>query len=198
VQFEEIKVKYLDAKVVPGLEWLSENLGKDGDVINETCRSKSGLKKLIDSWLTELGEFLEDPEEDERLNQEIDIFSDDSIAVGPGKDSAGTTFLDDAQEQVADVNVFYNKDTLLIYHNGEQKSVVTNPNINKISKEIGELAQKNNLTVKFFEVEDPKAFADAFFVQENEDEDEDEFNLGLNDDFTSNDDEDEDEDDLPF
>ena len=87
-------MKYIEGKVVPGLKWIIEQLDADPEVIANSNREKTSLRKFLCDIDEQFSEYLEEPGSDDRDNQDdAELFGDDDIAVGPGRTTA-TDFMD--------------------------------------------------------------------------------------------------------
>lgn len=87
--YDEIVMKYIESKIVPGISWVIQQLDQDNDVISNKNREKVILRKFLCDVEEQFSDFLNNPDEDPRDQlTEADIFGDDDIAVGPGKKTA--------------------------------------------------------------------------------------------------------------
>lgn len=99
MQYDEIIVKYVEGKLVPGIEWLTQQLDKDPQVISNSSREKVALRKFLCNIEEQFADFLNNPDEDPRDElDESDLYGDDDIIVGPGKDTA-VDFMDPPEDE---------------------------------------------------------------------------------------------------
>jgi hypothetical protein len=99
MSYDEIMMKYVEGKIMPGLEWVIKNLENDVEVIAGASEIKERLRKFLQGVSDEFEEYVQAGGLDDRDNQDdADVFGDDDIVVSPDSESdefGGGMFNDD-------------------------------------------------------------------------------------------------------
>jgi hypothetical protein len=111
ISYDEIRLKYIEGKLLPGLDWIIKNLESDPEVVAGACQRKENLRKFLQGVADEFEEYLHAGDADPRDNQDdTQLFGDEDIVVAPNTspDSTGIDFLNDKDDdsEEDDVNGF--------------------------------------------------------------------------------------------
>lgn len=101
MSYDEVIMKYVEGKLVPGLDWVIKNLETDVEVMAGNSDMKERLRKFLQGVADEFEEYLQAGGLDDRDNQDdTDIFGDEDIVVSPSSESDdfGSGLFDDEDD----------------------------------------------------------------------------------------------------